>query len=72
MSDKQLLAGAAAAVITPPLGVSLCGSMNDRAAEMVHDDPHARCLVLDNGDARVAFVVLDLIAARKEWLSEHG
>jgi hypothetical protein len=70
MSDKQLLAGAATSVITPPLGVSLCGAMQDRRAESIHDDLHARCLVLDNGEARIALVVLDLIAARKEWLGE--
>jgi hypothetical protein len=70
MPEKQLLAGAATAVITPPLGVSLAGSMTDRTAEVIHDELHARSLVLDNGDTKIALVVLDLIAARKEWLSE--
>jgi neutral ceramidase len=70
MPEKQLLAGAATAVLTPPLGVSLCGGMQDRAAQTIHDDLQARSLVLDNGDTKVALVVLDLIAARKEWLSE--
>jgi hypothetical protein len=70
MPEKQLLAGAATAVITPTLGVSLCGSMLDRSAATIHDELHARSLVLDNGDTKVALVVLDLIAARKEWLSE--
>jgi hypothetical protein len=70
MPEKQLLAGAATSVITPALGVSLCGSMIDRTAENIHDELHARSLVLDNGDVKLALVVLDLIAARKEWLSE--
>jgi hypothetical protein len=70
MGDKQLLAGAAAAPITPELGCSVCGSMQDRRAEHVHDDLHARALVLDNGETRLALVLLDLIAARKEWLGE--
>ncbi|MCS6850001.1 MAG: hypothetical protein NZ700_02390 [Gemmataceae bacterium] len=70
MAERQLLAGAATAVITPNLGVSLAGSMQDRTATNIHDDLHARCLVLDNGETRLAFVVLDLIAARKDWLSE--
>jgi hypothetical protein len=69
MPERQLHAGAAAAVITPPLGVSLCGAMTDRTAATVHDELTARSLVLDNGDTRLALVVLDLIAARKEWLS---
>ena len=70
MPEKQLLAGAATAMITPTLGVSLCGSMLDRTAANIHDELHSRSLVLDNGDTKVALVVLDLIAARKEWLSE--
>jgi neutral ceramidase len=70
MADKQLFAGAAAAVITPGLGTSLCGSMQDRLAENIHDDLHARALVLDNDETRIALVVLDLIAASKSWLSE--
>ncbi len=70
MPERQLLAGAATAVITPPLGVSLCGAMQARVAQTIHDDLHARSLVLDNGDTKIALVVLDLIAASKEWLSE--
>src|SRR5262245_66156272 len=70
MPEKELLAGAATAVITPNLGVSICGSMQDRRAEHLHDDLTARGLVLDNGSTQLALVVLDLIAARKEWLGE--
>jgi hypothetical protein len=70
MPDRQLHAGAAVAVISPNLGVSLCGSMQDRRAEHLHDDLCARALVLDNGETRLALVVLDLIAATKQWLGE--
>lgn len=70
MADKQLLAGAATAVITPNLGVSLCGAMQDRIAQVVHDELHARSLVLDNGETQLALVVLDLFGARKDWLAE--
>src|SRR5947207_12431620 len=70
MPEKELLAGAATAVITPNLGVSICGSMQDRRADNIHDDLTARALVLDNGESKIALVLLDLIAARKEWLSE--
>ncbi|CAN5584669.1 hypothetical protein BH10PLA2_BH10PLA2_17530 [soil metagenome] len=70
MPEKQLRAGAASACITPGLGTSLAGSMTDRTAEMIHDDLAARCLVLDNGETKLALVVLDLIAAKKEWLAE--
>src|SRR5947209_867062 len=70
MADRELHAGAATSVITPPLGVSLCGKMTDRFADNVHDELHARSLVLDNGDTRLALVVLDLFGATKDWLSE--
>ena len=59
MADKILRAGAATSNITPPLGASLNGGMADRTAGYVHDELHARCLVLDNGDARLAIVVCD-------------
>lgn len=52
-------AGAAASNITPPLGVSLGGSMRDRAATHVRDELHARCVVLDDGTARIALVQVD-------------
>src|SRR5262245_24810951 len=70
MAEKQLLAGAATMDITPNLGVSLAGAMQDREAKTIHDALHARSLVLDDGDTRIALVVLDLIAAPKQWLSE--
>jgi neutral ceramidase len=59
MADKVLRAGAAASNITPPLGVSLNGGMSDRTATHIHDELHARCLVLDNGEAKIAIVVCD-------------
>ena len=59
MVDKQLRAGAATSNITPPLGVSLNGGMQDRTATHIHDELHARCLVLDNGEVKLAIVVCD-------------
>lgn len=55
-----LRAGAAASVITAPLGTSLNGGMADRLADFVHDEQRARALVLDNGTERLAIVVCDL------------
>ncbi len=56
---KVLRAGAAASNITPPLGISMNGGMSDRRAAHVHDELHARCLVLDNGRTRLAIVLID-------------
>jgi len=57
---KVFRAGAFAMDITPPkLPISVNGGMQDRLAKAVHDRLHARCLVLDDGSTRVAFVVCD-------------
>jgi hypothetical protein len=56
---KQLRAGAAASNITPRLGVSINGYFNERKAKGIHDELNARCLALDNGETRLAFVVCD-------------
>ena len=52
-------AGAAAANITPWMGVSINGNMTDHKGTNVHDQLHARALVLDDGKTRLAIVVAD-------------
>jgi neutral ceramidase len=52
-------AGAATGNITPWLGLSINGGMQDRRVEHVHDELHARALVLDDGATRLAIVVVD-------------
>ncbi|MEY4938828.1 MAG: hypothetical protein RIQ93_563 [Verrucomicrobiota bacterium] len=57
---KVFRAGAATSNITPPLGISLDGPIGQNGpATHVHDEIHARCLVLDDGATRVAIVVCD-------------
>lgn len=56
-----LHAGAARACITPPLGASLAGYLGDRKAIDVHDDLHARALVVADERTAVALVVCDVI-----------
>nr|WP_050785908.1 neutral/alkaline non-lysosomal ceramidase N-terminal domain-containing protein [Pedosphaera parvula] len=63
---KQLRAGAATSNITPKLGVSINGNFHDTKATHVHDELHARCLVLDNGETRLAFVVVDSCLIKRE------
>ncbi len=55
----QFRAGAATSNITPRLGISINGYFNDRVAKNIHDELHARCLVLDDGPTRLAIVVCD-------------
>src|SRR4051812_18268621 len=52
-------AGAATSNISPWLGLSINGGMQDHKVEHVHDELHARALVLDDGRTRLAFVVGD-------------
>lgn len=59
-----LRAGAATSNITPPLGGLIVGGFHPYPATHVHDELHARCLVLEQGGESVAFVVCDLLGAR--------
>ena len=54
-----LRAGAATANITPPLGIEINGGTAPIIATHVHDELHARTLVLDDGSTRLAFVLVD-------------
>jgi hypothetical protein len=65
-----LQAGAAQTNITPFLGTSLCGYFQDRKAADVHDELHAKSLVLDDGTTKLAFVICDVICVPKEVCDE--
>ena len=58
-SAAPFRAGAATANITPPLGIEINGGTAPVIATHVHDELHARALVLDDGATRLAFVVVD-------------
>jgi hypothetical protein len=53
-------AGAATSNITPSIGADPDVRTSRPPATHVHDELHARCLVLDDGQARLALVVCDL------------
>lgn len=52
-------AGAAISDVTPPLGSSMNGYLQDRHATFIHDPQHVRALVLDDGQTKLAIVVVD-------------
>jgi hypothetical protein len=56
---KIFKAGAATANITPWLGTSLAGSMEDRRATRVDDELHVRAIVMDDGAAQLAIALVD-------------
>lgn len=62
---QSLKAGAATSNITPPLGSNIVGGFKPFPATHVHDQLHARCLVLDDGQTRLALVVCDLLGIHR-------
>lgn len=65
-------AGAAASNITPPLGELLVGGWQPYPAVHVHDELHARCLVLDDGKTRLALVLCDNVGIPREVFDAAG
>ena len=68
--DKVFKAGAAVSNITPKIGTSINGNMQDVLVRNVHDDTFARGIVLDDGENRLAIVVSDLCMIYREQLDE--
>ena len=61
----RLQAGAATSNITPPIGSLRVGGFAPYPTEHVHDELHARCLVLDDGKTKLALVVCDLLGLHR-------
>lgn len=58
-APRVFRAGAATSNVTPPLGSTMSGSMTEKIATHIHDELHARCLVLDDGKTKLAIAVVD-------------
>jgi len=65
-----LRAGAATSDITPDLGSEIIGGFVPFPANHVHDELHARCLVLDDGKTKLAIVVCDLLGMHRSLCVE--
>jgi neutral ceramidase len=65
-SQPIFQAGAAMSNITPPLDEPIVGGWNSPPATHVHDELYAKCLVLDDGRTRLAFVVCDSLGIARE------
>ncbi len=67
----MLKAGASKVNITPFLGGPMAGySARDRGSESIHDELHAKAMVLDDGNTGVALITSDLIGIHRE-LAAH-
>lgn len=60
-APARFRAGAATSNITPPLGLEIIGGFVPFPSKNVHDELHARAMVLDDGHTRLAIVVCDLL-----------
>lgn len=60
-----LSAGAATSNITPELGGEVVGGFLPFPCTHIHDELHARCLVLDDGRTKLALVVCDLLGIHR-------
>lgn len=68
--DKVFKAGASTVNITPPLGSGIVGGFIVPPATHVHDDLHAKILVLDDGQHKLVFVVADNVGIHREVFDE--
>jgi hypothetical protein len=62
---EPLKAGAATSNITPSLGHEIIGGFVPFPSKHIHDQLHARCLVLDDGQTKIALVVCDLLGIHR-------
>lgn len=65
-AEKTFKAGAATSNITPPLGEYIVGGFKPFPAVNVHDELRVRCLVLDNGETKIAFVICDSLGITED------
>jgi hypothetical protein len=63
--EAGLRAGAATSNITPEIGANIVGGFLPFPATHIHDELHARCLVLDDGQTKLALVVCDLLGMHR-------
>jgi neutral ceramidase len=67
---RGLKAGAATSNITPRLGLGIVGNGEPPPSTHIHDELHARCLVLDDGKTRLGFVVVDNVGVSRDVFDE--
>jgi len=64
-NGQSLKAGAATSNITPPIGAQIVGGHLPVPSTHVHDELHARCLVLDDGRTKLALVTCDVVGVHR-------
>lgn len=70
VSAQGFRAGAAEVVISPPVGTPMAGYYSTRLSTGVHDDLHAKAVVMEAGGQRAALVACDLVAVPPSVIEE--
>ena len=70
LKEGEFKAGAATTIISPKIGYSINGGMQNAIVKNIHDDIHARAIVLDDGHTKLGFVVLDLCMIYRETIDK--
>jgi hypothetical protein len=65
VDSAEFQAGAATSNITPEIGGEIIGGFVPYPSKHIHDELHARCLVLDDGRTKIALVVCDLLGIHR-------
>lgn len=65
-AERVFRAGAATSNITPPIGAEIIGGFHPAPSTYVHDELHARVLVLDDGATQLAVVLCDLLGVGRD------
>jgi len=68
--EKVFMAGAATSNITPELGGGIIGGWGIPEASYIHDELHARCLVLDDGSTKLVFIIADVLGVNQDLTEE--
>ena len=67
---KVFKAGAYMSNITPALGGEIVGNWKSPPATYIHDQLHTKSLVLDDGETRIAMVLVDNVGIKREVFDE--
>lgn len=66
-TETAFRAGAASFDITPPLGTLINGDFFPHTASFIHDRLYAKAVVLEDGNTRIALVVVDICVMPVEY-----
>jgi neutral ceramidase len=68
--SDEIRVGAASVPITPAIGIPMAGYYSERGATGIHDELHAKAIVVESGSAIAALVALDLITTPRSLVED--